>query len=99
MTPVHLPASKLVREAGVEPTARLSVDCSNRAELFPGGAPCQIRTGLSGLQVRRIAFYAYRARDFGARGGVRNPNLRVTGAVLFHLSYSGLERVRRIELR
>lgn len=39
----------------------------------------------------------------GARGGNRNPDLRVTSAVLFHLSYSGasktLERVRRIELR
>jgi hypothetical protein len=35
----------------------------------------------------------------GARGGNRNPDLRVTGAALFHLSYSGVERVRRIELR
>ena len=38
----------------------------------------------------------------GARGGNRNPDLRVTNAALFHLSYSGvkeLERVRRIELR
>ena len=100
MTPVHLPASKLVREAGVEPAAsRLSVECSNRAELFPGGALCQTRTDLSGLQVRRIAIYAYRARYSGARGGIRNPNLRITSAALFHLSYSGLERVRRIELR
>ena len=30
---------------------------------------------------------------------IRNPDLRVTSAVLFHLSYSGMERVRRIELR
>ena len=73
MTPVHLPASKkLVREAGVEPAAsRLSIECSNRAELFP----------------------------VGARGGNRNPGLRITSAALFHLSYSGMERVRRIELR
>jgi hypothetical protein len=72
MTPVHLPASKLVREAGVEPAAsRLSVECSNRAELFPDGALCQIRTGFSGLQVRRIANYASRARDFGANGANR----------------------------
>ena len=36
MTPVHLPAEKLVREAGVEPAAsRLSIECSNHAELFP----------------------------------------------------------------
>lgn len=129
MTPVHLPAKRnLVREAGVEPAAsRLSVECSNHAELFPDGAPCQIRTGFSGLQVRRIADYAYRACDsganganrtligclpcncspvelhrLGARGGNRNPDLRATSAVLFHLSYSGearMERVRRIELR
>ena len=72
MTPVHLPAEKVVREAEVEPAAsRLSIECSNHAELFPGrtthaksGAPCQIRTGFSGLQVRRIADYAYRARKF-----------------------------------
>src|ERR1700720_2181594 len=35
--------------------------------------------------------------------GNRNPDLRVTNAALFHLSYSGakkrMERVRRIELR
>ena len=31
--------------------------------------------------------------------GDSNPDLRVTSAVLFHLSYSGVERVRRIELR
>ena len=63
MTPVHLPAENLVREAGVEPAAsRLSIECSNHAELFPDdGAPCQIRTDFSGLQVRRIADYAYRA--------------------------------------
>jgi hypothetical protein len=33
------------------------------------------------------------------RGGIRNPDLRATSAALFHLSYSGVERVRRIELR
>jgi hypothetical protein len=72
MTPVHLPAENLVREAGVEPAAsRLSIECSNRAELFPDGAPCQIRTGFSGLQVRRIATYAYRACDSGANGANR----------------------------
>ena len=85
---------------------------------------CQIRTDSSGLQIRRIAIYAYSARDsganganrtligclpsncsptelhrLGARGGIRNPGLRVTNAALFHLSYSGLERARRIELR
>jgi hypothetical protein len=35
------------------------------------GAPWQTRTGFSGLQVRRIAAYAYRARDFGANGANR----------------------------
>ena len=35
----------------------------------------------------------------GARESIRNPDLRVTNAALFHLSYSGVERVRRIELR
>ena len=128
MTPVHLPAEKVVREAEVEPAAsRLSIECSNHAELFPGRtthaksrAPCQIRTGFSGLQVRRIADYAYRgslASDcganganrtligclpcncspvelhrLGARGGNRNPDLRVTSAALFHLSYSGTSK-------
>jgi hypothetical protein len=119
------PQTKLVREAGVEPAAsRLSVECSNHAELFPvramhakSGAPCQIRTGFPGLQVRRIADYAYRAREtganganrtligclpcncspvelhrLGARGGIRNPDLRVTSAALFHLSYSGTSK-------
>jgi hypothetical protein len=72
MTPVHLPAKNLVREAGVEPAAsRLSIECSNHAELFPDGAPCQIRTGFSGLQIRRIADYAYRACDSGANGANR----------------------------
>ena len=62
----------MVREAGVEPAAsRLSIECSNHAELFPDGAPCQIRTGFSGLQVRRIATYAYRACDSGANGANR----------------------------
>ena len=62
----------MVREAGVEPAAsRLSIECSNHAELFPDGAPCQTRTGFSGLQVRRIADYAYRARVSGANGANR----------------------------
>src|SRR5437868_11213101 len=62
----------MVREAGVEPAAsRLSIECSNHAELFPDGAPCQTRTGFSGLQVRRIAIYAYRAYDSGANGANR----------------------------
>ena len=49
MTPVHLPAENLVRETEAEPAAsRLSIECSNRAELFPDGAPCQTRPGFSG---------------------------------------------------
>ena len=74
MTPVHLPAEKLVREAGVE--------CSIHAELFPvvlhakSGAPCQIRTGFSELRVRRIAIYAYRAYDSEANGANRTLILR-----------------------
>src|ERR1700736_6554624 len=62
----------MVREAGVEPaTSRLSVECSNHTELFPDGAPYQTRTGFSGLQIRRIAGYAYRACDSGANGANR----------------------------
>ena len=62
----------MLREAGVEPAAaRLSIECSNHTELFPDGAPCQTRTGFSGLQVRRIAIYAYRACDSGANGANR----------------------------
>ena len=78
MTPVHLPAENLVREAGVEPAAsRLSIECSNHAELFPvvhpkSGAPCQIRTGFSGVQVRRIAHYAYRASRFWSQWSESN---------------------------
>ena len=58
MTPVHLPAEKLVREAGVEPAAaRLSVECSIRAELFPGCMILEpegvIETPASALRVRR----------------------------------------------
>ena len=34
-----------------------------------------------------------------SRRGYSKPALRITGAVLRHLSYSGVERVRRIELR
>jgi hypothetical protein len=30
--------------------------------------------------------------------GIRNPDLRGTNAALFHLSYSGMERMQRIEL-
>ena len=35
------------------------------------GAPCQSRTDLSGLQIRHIAIYAYRARNAGANGANR----------------------------
>src|SRR5207245_757117 len=68
-TPVHLPASKpgpgsWGRTSGLSIIDRVL----NRVELFPDGAPCQIRTGFSGLQVRRIATYAYRACDCGANG-------------------------------
>jgi hypothetical protein len=49
------------------------------------------------LNATRMAYEA------STRGSIRNPDLRVTNAVLFHLSYSGasrtIERVRRIELR
>ena len=37
----------------------------------PDGAPCQSRTDLSGLQIRRIAIYAYRACNSGANGANR----------------------------
>jgi hypothetical protein len=84
MTPVHLPAI-LVREAGVEPaTSRLSVECSNRAELFPDGAPCQIRTGLSELQIRRIADYAHRAWKFWSQWSGSNARRLPTMQLLSH---------------
>ena len=72
MTPVHLPARKhgpgsWGRTSGLSIIDRVL----NHAELFPDGAPCQIRTGFSGLQVRRIATYAYRACDCGANGANR----------------------------
>ena len=98
MTPVHLPAENLVRETGVEPAvSRLSIECSNHAELcysrttdtyglcaFPDGAPCQIRTGFSGLQVRRIADYAYRARKFWSQWSESNAHQLLTVQLLSH---------------
>jgi hypothetical protein len=62
MTPVHLPARKhgpgsWDRTSGLSIIGRVL----NHAELFPVGALCQIRTGFSGLQARRIAIYAYGA--------------------------------------
>src|ERR1700736_450372 len=62
MTPVHLPAENLVREAGVEPAAsRLSIECSNHAELFPVV-----------LLMQRVEPRAtYRACDSGANGANR----------------------------
>ena len=114
----------LVAAPGIEPGVPTVSGSCPTGEHGGRGAPCQIRTDFSGLQVRRIAIYAYRAHHpganganrtligripgncspielhrHGARGGIRNPGLRVTNAVLFHLSYSGMERVRRIELR
>jgi hypothetical protein len=125
MTPVHLPAEGLGPGSWVEPAAFGFRSSAQTTLIYflvvphaNSGAPCQIRTGFSGLQVRRIAGYAYRARNFGAnganrtligclpwncspvelhrlgaRGGIRNPDLRVTNAVLFHLSYSGANEI------
>ena len=65
------PPPKLVEVDRIELSpGRLSADCSP-GELHLCGAPCQIRTGFSGLQVRRIARNAYRARDSGANGANR----------------------------
>ena len=114
----------LVAAPGIEPGDSTLSGSRPTGEHGGRGAPCQIRTDFSGLQVRRIAIYAYRAHNLGANGanrtligclpcncspielhrhgagrGIRNPGLRVTNAVLLHLSYSGMERVRRIELR
>lgn len=62
MTPVHLPAENFFREAG---SNQQPLDYRSSAQttlsFFPDGAPCQIRTDFSGVQVRRIADYAYRA--------------------------------------
>src|SRR6266478_9838580 len=80
----------MVREAGVEPAAsRLSIECSNHAELFPDGAPCQTRTGFSGLQVRRIAINVYRADDSGANGA----NRTLTGCLACNWSPVELHRL------
>ena len=38
----------------------------------PNGAPCQTRTGFSGLQIRRIANYAYRASRFWSQWSESN---------------------------
>ena len=125
MTPVHLPAEKLVREAGVEPAAsRLSVECSNRAELFPvvlrtqrveprarfelafpdyrsGASPTMLtgpaNSGANGANRTLIGCLPCNCSPvelhrLGARGGIRNPDLRVTDAALFHLNYSGASK-------
>ena len=85
MTPVHLPAENLVREAGVEPAAsRLSIECSNHAELFPDGAPCQIRTGFSGLQVRRIADLCLQGLRFWSQWSESNAHRSPTMRLLSH---------------
>ena len=124
----------MVREAGVEPaTARLSIECSNHAELFPdvlltlrveprarvelafpdyrsGTSPFMLTGHLILEPMERIerSSVAYHATALPlsyigwSQRGYSKPNLRITSAVLFHLSYSGakrMERVRRIELR
>ena len=78
MTPVHLPAENFGPGSWGR-TSDLSIigRVLNHAELFPVvhakiGAPCQIRTGFSGLQVRRIADYAYRARKFWSQWSESN---------------------------
>lgn len=78
MTPVDLPALK-TGPGSWGRTSDLSIigRVLNHAELFPvvhakSGAPCQIRTGFSGLQVRRIADYAYRARKFWSQWSESN---------------------------
>src|SRR5438309_11319198 len=72
MTPVHLTASKPGSGSWGRTSGLSIIDrVLNHAELFPDGAPCQIGTGFSGLQVRRIATYAYRAWDCGANGANR----------------------------
>ena len=73
MTPVHLPAENWSGKLG---SNQRPLDYRSSAQTTLSfsrltGAPCQIRTGFSGLQVRRIADYAYRACDSGANGANR----------------------------
>src|SRR5258707_4399166 len=79
MTPVHLPASKdwsgklgsNQRPLDYRSSAQTALSFSRMGNELKRGAPCQTRTGFSGSQVRRIAIYAYRARDSGANGANR----------------------------
>ena len=83
---------------------------------FPDYRSGASRTMLTGLvilepmqRIKRwsVAYHAIALRlsyiGWSQRGGCPKPDLRVTNAALFHLSYSGasqtMERARRIELR
>jgi hypothetical protein len=88
----------------MEPRARLELAFPD----YRSGASPSMLTGLMILEpMERIerSSVAYHATALPlsyigwSQRDIRNPDLRVTSAVLFHLSYSGMERVRRIELR
>ena len=82
----------------MEPRARFELAFPE----YRSGASPTMLTGLEILEpMERIerSSVAYHSYIGWSQRGIRNPDLRVTSAVLFHLSYSGMERVRRIELR
>ena len=88
----------------MEPCARFELTYPD----YKSGASPSMLTGLTILEpMERIerSSVAYQATALPlsyigwSQRGYRNPDLRITGAALCHLSYSGLERVRRIELR
>jgi len=75
MTPVHLPAGKHVREAGVDPAASHYRSRLKTALSFSRMGPCQTRTGFPDYRFRRIAIYAYRVCDFGANGAIERSSV------------------------
>jgi hypothetical protein len=95
--------------SGARGTSRTCLSSFSDWRLDRNGHPGEIWLRAGELNATRLAYEASMTpvhlparKDSGARGGIRNPTLRVTSAVLFHLSYSGMsymERVRRIELR
>ena len=86
------PHQNVVREAGVEPAAsRLSIECSNRAELFPDGAPRQTRTDFLALQKRSIASNACGAQNLEPAERIERSSDAYRASAL-PLSYTGWSR-------
>ena len=91
--------------AAVEPRVRFELTFPDyRSGALPSMLTGRINLGANGANRTLIGCIPGNCSPIelhrhGARGGIRNPGLRVTSAVLLHLSYSGMERVRRIEPR